>query len=130
VNVVFSDPLPAGTTFVSLYVSAAGWETSTPAAGQAGTVTSRIGALSSDADVVFILVVRVDTSVPGGSLIPNTATISSSTTDPNPFNDAATVVTTLLNLPAQASVPALDGRGLVLMAAALTGVAILVLHRK
>ncbi len=88
-GVTLADPLPAGTTFVSLS-SPAGWACATPAVGGTGAVACARPALPSGASASFQLVVRVASAAPQGAVIANTAAVASSTADPNPANDAAT----------------------------------------
>jgi uncharacterized repeat protein (TIGR01451 family) len=87
-NVSVNDTLPAGTTFVSL-TSPGGWSCTTPAVGAAGTVSCSIAALAAGSSV-FTLVVAVDAGIAPGSFVSNTATIASTTADPNAGNDSAT----------------------------------------
>jgi large repetitive protein len=89
-NVTLTDVLPAGTTFVSLNAPA-GWTTITPPVGGTGTVTATTPTLTANSGPVFTLVVNVNAS--SGTLINNTATISSVTTDPDTANNAATTQT-------------------------------------
>lgn len=91
-----SDTLPTGTTFVSLSAPS-GWLCTTPAAGAAGTINC-----SKDTPVtesaVFTLVVQIDSGVSAGTLLTNTATVTSSTPDPFTDNNSGTATTTVLNL--------------------------------
>jgi len=88
-----SDPLPAGTTFVSLS-AAAGWTCSTPPVGSGGTV-SCTNAAFAPASAGFTLVAKVGAAVPPGTVLSNTATAASTTADPNPGNESATATTTV-----------------------------------
>ncbi len=88
-----NDALPAGTTFVSL-TSPGGWSCTTPAVGASGTVSCSNASLAVG-NAVFTLVVNVRASVSGGTVIANTATVSSATTDPNTGNDSATASSTV-----------------------------------
>ena len=93
-TVSLSDTLPAGTTFVSL-ASPGGWSCTTPAVGAGGTISCSIASLAAGGNGSFTLVVAVDAAVAGGTVLPNTATVSSSTSDPLPPNNAATATTTV-----------------------------------
>src|SRR5262249_52120465 len=74
VTVSLGDPLPAGTTFVSL-APAAGWGCVTPPVGGTGTVTCSIASIAPGApSSVFTLVVALDPSFLGANLS-NTATV-------------------------------------------------------
>jgi uncharacterized repeat protein (TIGR01451 family) len=91
-NASLSDSLPAGVTFVSLS-AAAGWACTTPAVGANGTVSCSIASVASGASGVFTLV--VNPGVAAGASISNTATVSTTTADPNPANDSAIQSTTV-----------------------------------
>ncbi|MFN8344418.1 MAG: T9SS type A sorting domain-containing protein [Spirosomataceae bacterium] len=94
-NTSWNDVLPTGTTFVSLS-SPGGWTATTPAVGSGGTITvSNPGFAAGSA--VFTLVVAVDPAVADQSVLSNTATVTSSTSDPVPGNNSATATTTVSN---------------------------------
>ncbi|MDG4556634.1 MAG: DUF11 domain-containing protein, partial [Candidatus Contendobacter sp.] len=95
-SVSLSDTLPADTTFESVSVPG-GWSCSTPAVGAGGTLTCSIASLSALANATFTLVVAVSPSVANGTVLSNTATLSSTTTDPDPGNNSATATTTVAN---------------------------------
>ncbi len=92
-GVSVSDPLPSGVTLVS----------ATPSQGTcAGTTTVAcdLGTIAAGAahDVTVTIIVRPEPgAVPS---VTNTATVSSSTSDPSPGNDQATVETTVIAPPA------------------------------
>jgi hypothetical protein len=88
-TVALSDLLPAGTTFVSLS-SPGGWSCTTPAIGAAGTVSCTIASLAPG-NAIFTLVVKVNVT---GS-VSNTATVTSTTTDPTTGNESGTATTTV-----------------------------------
>jgi uncharacterized repeat protein (TIGR01451 family) len=92
-TVTLSDTLPAGTTFVSLS-SPGGWSCTTPAVGATGAVSCSIASLAAGS-AVFTLVVNVDAGVTPGTVLSNTATTASATTDPTPGNNSATATTTV-----------------------------------
>jgi uncharacterized repeat protein (TIGR01451 family) len=85
------DALPSGTRFLSL-ASPAGFTCSTPAVGQGGSVSCSTPSLALGTIAVFTLAVTVDTNVPGGTSIVNTASVASATADPSPGNEQATSV--------------------------------------
>ncbi len=119
-----SDTLPAGTTFVSLS-SPGGWSCTTPAVGAGGTVSCG-NASVAPGSAVFTLVVKVGAAVASGTVLTNTATVSSATTDPNPGNDSATATTTVgsphIDIDGNSSYDALtDGLLIVRNLAGLTG---------
>jgi uncharacterized repeat protein (TIGR01451 family) len=93
-NISWSDTLPAGTTFVSVS-SETGWSCTTPAVGAGGTVSCSNPFLTSGSGNVFILVVKVDPSVAAGTVLSNTATVTSDTSDNNTGNNTATETTTV-----------------------------------
>ena len=80
-SVTVSDPLPAGTTFVS----------ATPTAGtcseSAGTVSCSLGNMAVAGTATIVITVTVGANVPAGPLT-NTATASSPTLDPTTPNTA------------------------------------------
>ncbi|HEX7831641.1 MAG TPA: endonuclease/exonuclease/phosphatase family protein [Thermoanaerobaculia bacterium] len=92
-SATFSDTLPAGTTFVSLSTTGS-WSCTTPAVGATGTVSCTNSSFLVTADF-FTLVVNVDAGVAAGTVLSNTATLASSTSDPNGTNDSATATTTV-----------------------------------
>jgi uncharacterized repeat protein (TIGR01451 family) len=77
-DVVVTDPLPVGTTFVS--ATGGGTEAS-------GTVTWNVGALANGASATFEVTVVVDPGVT--SDLSNTAAVTSSMFDPDPSDDEA-----------------------------------------
>jgi uncharacterized repeat protein (TIGR01451 family) len=94
-SVVLSDTLPAGTTFVSVSAPG-GWVCDTPAVGAGGTVTCDTAAFGPGS-AVFTLVVKAGSSLPGGAVVSNTATIFSPTPDPNVGNESSTATTNVLS---------------------------------
>ena len=90
-SVVLSDPLPAGTTFVSCTTSQG--VCFGPAVGTNGTVSASLGTIPSPGFALVSIVVTV--TAPGGSTITNSAVASSSTADPNFANNTGTVSTTV-----------------------------------
>src|SRR5205814_1503654 len=83
-GVAVSDPIPAGTTFVS----APGGTYS----AITNTVTWNLGTVAqSDSAVVLSLVVKVDAGRTTG--LSNTASVTSTTTDPDTTNNSATELT-------------------------------------
>lgn len=87
-----SDPLPAGTTFVSLVAS--GWGCTTPPVGSGGTVTCSNNNMVPGS-TVFTLIVAVGPTVPNGTIVTNTATVSAFTIDPNLGNQSGVATTTV-----------------------------------
>ena len=91
---VLTDAIPANTTFVSL-AAAAGWTCTTPAVGGPGTVSCTDPSVAALALATFTLVVRVNAGVVGGTVVTNTANVSSATPDPLTTNNFATTTTTI-----------------------------------
>jgi uncharacterized repeat protein (TIGR01451 family) len=90
------ETIPLNTTFVSL-VAPAGWTCTTPAAGGTGLLycstiaTTFVGGASAS----FPIVLNVNAATPSGTQIAGTASVSSSTPDPNPTNNSATGIITV-----------------------------------
>jgi uncharacterized repeat protein (TIGR01451 family) len=89
-DVSLSDLIPVDTTFVS-FTAPAGWTSTTPAAGDTGVVTSDIASLAVGASATFTLVVRVDATAADGSVISNTADVTTTTTETDDTNNSASV---------------------------------------
>ena len=105
-NVAVRDTLPAGTTFVSL-TGATGWSCTSPPAGSGGTVECTKATVAPGDTAGFAIAVNVACSISDGTVISNTATISSaSTVDPNPSNNTSAWTTTVSNPP-----PLISGLG-------------------
>lgn len=86
-TVVFSEPIPANTTFVSVAPSpAAGWTCGVVA----GTLSCSNPTVAAGASTTFTVVVKVNALTAAGTVISDTASVASSTTDPNPNNNDAT----------------------------------------
>ena len=83
-NVVVTDTLPAGVTFVS---STGCVEDPT------GVPSCSLGTIASGANASYTVTVSVDANTTG--TISNVASVTSSTTDPNPANDSTTEDTTI-----------------------------------
>jgi uncharacterized repeat protein (TIGR01451 family) len=94
----WSDTLPAGTTFTSL-VTPSGWSCTNPGVGAGGTINCSAVGTFAPGSKVFTLVVTVSPSVAGGTVISNTAAITTSTADSNAANNSATATTTVTAAP-------------------------------
>ena len=95
-NVVITDVLPAGTTFVSLAGVGGPFTSSmTPPVGTNGTVTISAPSVPADPNTSynFILVVKVDSSTASGTIITNTVSSTTTTTDPDSTNNSKTATT-------------------------------------
>src|SRR5208337_2673852 len=88
-GLTFTETSPANTTFASM-VTPAGWSCTKPASGTAGTITCTIASLAVGAPAtLFPIVFNVIGTTPAGTVISDTATISSATPDPNYSNNSA-----------------------------------------
>jgi uncharacterized repeat protein (TIGR01451 family) len=95
-NVALNDTLPGNMTFVSLS-SPAGWScASHPAVGAGGTVTCTNPSLAVTSGQVFTLVGHIPSGTSNGTFYFNQATVSSSTSDPNPDNNSSPAGTTVV----------------------------------
>jgi uncharacterized repeat protein (TIGR01451 family) len=92
VNATLNDPLPDGTTFVSL-TSLSGWQCTTPAVGSNGVVNCVNTSFPAGGDDTFTLVVNIVPQTPAGTFITNTATVSSQAFDPNDENNSSSAAT-------------------------------------
>ncbi len=89
------DAIPTGTTFVS-FTAPAGWTATTPPVGGTGQVDVSNTLLTVAAGAqVFTLVVQIAPATPNGTVITNTATVTSETFDGEQTNNAATATTTV-----------------------------------
>jgi uncharacterized repeat protein (TIGR01451 family) len=93
-SVALADTVPTGTTFVSLS-SPGGWSCTTPAVGGTGAINCTLATFPAGGNAVFTLVVAVDASLTNGTVITNSATETTATTDPNGGNNSATATTTV-----------------------------------
>ena len=87
--------IPAGTTFAS-FLAPSGWTANRPDIGGTGTVSaSLVDPLASGSHAEFTLVVRVGSAAADNSIITESATVSSDTSDPNTDNQADSTTTTV-----------------------------------
>src|SRR5204863_98340 len=94
-----SDALPAGTTFQT-----SGSSSSCSASGQAVTCSNTSG-LAAGAQQVFTVHVKVASSVASGTVLSNTAAVSSDgTSDPTPGNNTSNTTSTSVNTSADVPV--------------------------
>ena len=92
-DVTLSDTIPVATTFMSL-TAPGDWMCTTPDVGGTGQLSCDIASFDASGSAAFALVVRVDDGTADGTVISNTATVSSAD-DPDPLNDAASTETTV-----------------------------------
>src|SRR5260221_428950 len=89
VSATLTDALPAGTTFVSLaQTSGPAFTCTTPAVGAGGTVSCSLASFASASSAALTLVAKAGAAT-AGTTVANIATASSTTTDTNPANNAA-----------------------------------------
>ncbi len=120
-TVALADVLPASETFVSeSQTTGPAFVCTNPAVGTNGTVNCTIATLNSGASASFTLVAHLDSAVAPGTTISNTATVSTSVTDPTPGNNGSTSSAPAHSI---AAVPTLSTAGLFLLALALAGAA-------
>lgn len=101
-NASFSDALPAGTTFRSVILPAGWTRTDSTLVGGSGTIAAtRNAAMPSGAFEAITLVVNVGAGFTGN--LNNTATVSSTTSDPNILNNSSTDTDTPTSPPPPAS---------------------------
>ena len=93
-SVTVTDNLPPETTFVSCSSTGGG-----VCGGSGNNRTVTFALLPSGASETITFVANVNCSVADGTVISNTATVSSSTPDPDPNNDSSTATTTASNPP-------------------------------
>jgi uncharacterized repeat protein (TIGR01451 family) len=93
-SVIVTDNLPAETTFVSCSSTGGG-----VCGGSDNNRTVTFALLPSGASETITFVANVNCSVADGTVISNTATVSSSTPDPDPNNNSSTATTTASNPP-------------------------------
>jgi uncharacterized repeat protein (TIGR01451 family) len=110
-NVVFTDTVPANTTFVSLVLPAGVTCPTLPAVGGTGAISCCPGAggvcsgvaVASGSTAQLPLVVKVNAGTASGTVISNTANIAPTTNDVNVANNTSTA-TTIVASPTQADV--------------------------
>ena len=91
-NAVLAEAVPSNTTFVSLSAPS-GWTCTTPAVGSTGNVVCTDLSMAGSTAATFSLITKVNTGTANGTVITNTATVSSSVNDPNSSNNTASAVT-------------------------------------
>lgn len=91
-NATLVATVPANTTFVSI-ASPAGWTCVTPGVGGTGNVVCSISNMLGSTAATFTLLVKVNNGTANGTVITETASVSSSANDPDSTNNTATVNT-------------------------------------
>jgi uncharacterized repeat protein (TIGR01451 family) len=96
VNAVFSETIPANTTFQSLsFPGGSGWTCTTPSVGGTGTISCTNPDFSKAASTTFTVGVAVNTGVTVGTVITDVVNATAGNSDPNLANNSATVQTTV-----------------------------------
>ncbi|MGB8989662.1 MAG: hypothetical protein WCC37_23900, partial [Candidatus Sulfotelmatobacter sp.] len=91
-NATVVEAVPNNTTFVSM-ATPAGWTCTTPAVGSTGNVVCADLNMAGSTAATFSLVTKVNTGTANGTVITDTATVSSSVSDPNSANNTASAST-------------------------------------
>lgn len=82
-NLTFTDTVPSATAFQS-FVAPTGWTCTTPAVGSSGEVSCTASALTNGSAAQFTLTVGVPCATQNGTAITDSATVTSTTLNPNP----------------------------------------------
>ena len=93
VNPIVSDVMPTGTTLVSATPPANWNRTDSVPNGGNGTITFTRASSANGENAVFTVVVGVSGSVADGTVLSNTANVTSSTPDTNPSNNTSSPAT-------------------------------------
>jgi uncharacterized repeat protein (TIGR01451 family) len=88
-SVIMTDALPAQLRFTAISVPA-GWSCTTPPAGTNGTIVCSRAPMAAGNVAVFALDVVVDPATAAGTAVNNTATVATSSSDPNGANNSST----------------------------------------
>jgi uncharacterized repeat protein (TIGR01451 family) len=104
-SVSLSDDVPANTTFHSFgQLDGPTFTCTSPNEGETGTTTCTIATLMRGEKATFVATYVVD-SVANGTIISNTATVTSTTPDPNDENNSETADAVVTNAPCLLSTP-------------------------
>ncbi len=105
-DVVWTFTIPETTTYRSLNAPA-GWACQTPSVGGTGDVVCARQNIPSDADLLFILTVRVDVNAVGGSTISNQVSVQTTSLDPVLGNNTSNVASVTVATPIMLTDPEL-----------------------
>jgi len=89
-TVAFTQTTPANTTYQSL-TPQAGWACTTPPVNSTGTINCTIATLAPATTATFTVVVRVNAGTPSGTIISDTAAVTTASRDTVSTNNAVTV---------------------------------------
>lgn len=95
-DIQLTDAVPSGTTMVSLSAPP-GWDCTAPSPGSTGNVTCSKISLAPSSTANFTMTVNLGCSLADGDTVSNTASITSTSGDPNSSNNSATETTTADN---------------------------------
>ena len=98
-SLTFTDSLPAATTFQS-FAAPSGWACTLPTVGGTGAVSCTAATLTNGSAVQFTLTLGVLCATPNGSAITDSATVTSTTLNPNPTPQNSASVTIATSDPA------------------------------
>jgi uncharacterized repeat protein (TIGR01451 family) len=98
-SVVLSTTVPAGLATFTSITAPAGWTCTTPTAGNAGAVQCTNPSLAAGASESVLLKVTIACPVANGTSLALSATISSTTFDPDLTNNSRTATTSVSNPP-------------------------------
>jgi uncharacterized repeat protein (TIGR01451 family) len=91
-NATLVSTVPANSTFVSI-AAPSGWSCIAPGVGSTGNVVCTNVNMAGSTTGTFTLVTKVNTGVANGTIIAETASVSSAATDPNSSNNTASAFT-------------------------------------
>jgi uncharacterized repeat protein (TIGR01451 family) len=103
-DVALADTVPSGTSMVSLSAPP-GWNCTAPSPGSTGNVSCSGLSLPASATADFTLTVNLSCSLADGDTVSSTASITSSSDDPESSNDSDTEATTAYNPPPAITCP-------------------------
>jgi uncharacterized repeat protein (TIGR01451 family) len=96
-TVTVTDAVPANTTFLSATITTgSGWSKTNPSVGGTGTVQFSKATVAAGETAVFTIVVNVNANTPNNTILTNSATAATATTDPNSGNNTGTASTTVI----------------------------------
>ena len=87
----FTEVIPTNTTFFSLSPVPSGWTCSLPAVGGTGTISCSDPTFAPTSTSTFPVIVKVAAGTPANTIITDTATVATPTTDTNSSDNSATV---------------------------------------
>jgi uncharacterized repeat protein (TIGR01451 family) len=95
-NALFSETIPANTSFQSLSIpGGSGWTCTTPSIGGTGAISCSNPDFATAASTTFTVGVAVNSGVAVGSVITDVVNATAGNSDPNLLNNTATVQTTV-----------------------------------